>query len=258
MRPSKVFSGVVLAGCTALAGAQSKPLLPAPDHSGLHVQVVEAPDFGSTVVWQRITAAEFDPDTSGTTYSSTWNPPGALYYGRYVTGGFPHLVASPHLPGGARVRSIRFEYCDMNGPGHLGINLYDCDQSGCNPVPVRAFDSSAFPVCFASYTVQGLIDHTVNNVSHQLLIDVVFGAVDGTNQLASVSLGYELQVSPAPASATFGDVPTSSPQFQFVEALVAAGITAGCGSGNYCPGNPVTRGQMAVFLAKALGLNWAQ
>ena len=28
------------------------------------------------------------------------------------------------------------------------------------------------------------------------------------------------------------------------------GITAGCGNGNYCPNNPVTRQQMAVFLFK--------
>lgn len=41
-----------------------------------------------------------------------------------------------------------------------------------------------------------------------------------------------------------------------LRALNAAGITAGCGGGNYCPNNPVTRGQMAVFLAKALGLQF--
>jgi hypothetical protein len=36
---------------------------------------------------------------------------------------------------------------------------------------------------------------------------------------------------------------------------VASGITAGCGGGNYCPDAP-TRRQMAIFLAKALGLHW--
>ncbi len=63
-----------------------------------------------------------------------------------------------------------------------------------------------------------------------------------------------LPVSAAPAIATFNDVPTNHPFFRFIEALVASGITAGCGSGNYCPDTPLTRGQMAVFLAKALGL----
>ena len=51
-------------------------------------------------------------------------------------------------------------------------------------------------------------------------------------------------------------MPVSDPAFQYIEALVAAGVTAGCGGGNYCPDNPLTRRQMAVFLAKALGLNW--
>jgi len=73
---------------------------------------------------------------------------------------------------------------------------------------------------------------------------------------SSVRLHYMLQVSPAPGTATFGDVPTDHPFFQFVEALAASGITAGCGSGNYCPDQPLTRGQMAVFLSKALGLHF--
>jgi hypothetical protein len=43
---------------------------------------------------------------------------------------------------------------------------------------------------------------------------------------------------------------------QYVEALAAAGISAGCGGGKYCPDDPVTRGQLAVFLARALGLHF--
>lgn len=74
--------------------------------------------------------------------------------------------------------------------------------------------------------------------------------------LGGVKIIYKLQVSPPPAGATFGDVPAGHPFFQFVEALVASGITAGCGDGNYCPDEPLTRAQMAAFLAKALGLHW--
>jgi hypothetical protein len=43
----------------------------------------------------------------------------------------------------------------------------------------------------------------------------------------------------------------------FVQALVDAGITSGCGGGNFCPEAPLTRGQMAVFLAIGLGLHFA-
>ena len=41
-----------------------------------------------------------------------------------------------------------------------------------------------------------------------------------------------------------------------IDALAAAGVTAGCTTDplNYCPRKPVTRAQMATFLARALGL----
>jgi S-layer homology domain len=77
-----------------------------------------------------------------------------------------------------------------------------------------------------------------------------------SHSLEGARVAWHRVVSPAPGAADFGDVPTSSPYFQFVEALYHSGITAGCGGGNYCPTNPVTRGQLAVYLAKALGLNW--
>jgi hypothetical protein len=39
-----------------------------------------------------------------------------------------------------------------------------------------------------------------------------------------------------------------------VQELVARGITAGCAAGLYCPTDPVTRAQMAVFLTKTFTL----
>jgi len=49
----------------------------------------------------------------------------------------------------------------------------------------------------------------------------------------------------------FPDVPCSHPFAQWIEQLAADGITGGCAGGNYCPGDPVLRQQMAVFLMKA-------
>jgi hypothetical protein len=59
---------------------------------------------------------------------------------------------------------------------------------------------------------------------------------------------------PPCTTASFTDVPCSSPFAPWVQELVARGITAGCGGGLYCPTDPVTRGQMAVFLTKTFGL----
>jgi hypothetical protein len=43
----------------------------------------------------------------------------------------------------------------------------------------------------------------------------------------------------------------SSFAYGFVTKLVANLITAGCSGGNYCPNDPVTRAQMAVFLLRS-------
>jgi uncharacterized repeat protein (TIGR03803 family) len=51
--------------------------------------------------------------------------------------------------------------------------------------------------------------------------------------------------------ADFLDVPSAHVFHDYVEDVVRAGITAGCGNGNYCVNAPVTRAQMAVFLLKA-------
>ena len=53
---------------------------------------------------------------------------------------------------------------------------------------------------------------------------------------------------------TFSDVPATHPFRGDIDALATAGITGGCGGGRFCPSAPVTRGQMAAFLQRALGL----
>jgi len=57
------------------------------------------------------------------------------------------------------------------------------------------------------------------------------------------------------ASHTFGDVPNSNPFHNDIDAIAEAGVTTGCGGGNYCPKANVTREQMAAFMNRlgALG-----
>ena len=59
-----------------------------------------------------------------------------------------------------------------------------------------------------------------------------------------------LETPPQPAG--FADVDPDGVHAASIEALLAAGITRGCGDGtNYCPNRPVTRAQMAAFLHRA-------
>jgi len=101
---------------------------------------------------------------------------------------------------------------------------------------------------------------TVNNHRCVYSVAVQFAASGEScvvgRGIRKFEITWHRQVSPAPAVATFADVPVDHQFFQFVEALAKSGITGGCGNGNYCPDAPLTRGQMAVFLAKGLGLQW--
>ena len=62
---------------------------------------------------------------------------------------------------------------------------------------------------------------------------------------------YGLCYTPPPCTVqVFTDVPCSSGFAPWINELVAEGITGGCGTGIYCPTNPVLRQQMAVLLLR--------
>ena len=52
----------------------------------------------------------------------------------------------------------------------------------------------------------------------------------------------------------FDDVACPGPFADWIEQLFTEGITGGCGGANYCPDASSTRGQMAVFLDRMMGL----
>jgi S-layer homology domain len=50
------------------------------------------------------------------------------------------------------------------------------------------------------------------------------------------------------ATVGFNDVPPSNTFYNDINAIAAKGVTTGCGGGNYCPKDYVTREQMAAFM----------
>ncbi len=109
-----------------------------------------------------------------------------------------------------------------------------------------------------SYTVHDTadVDHDGTPEHVALRVYALLNAASPVVGFGGVRIAWHRQISPKPATASFTDVPTDHEFFQFVEALVAAGITAGYGDGRYGVDDPITRGQMAVFLSSALGLHW--
>ncbi|MBI5295084.1 MAG: S-layer homology domain-containing protein [Chloroflexi bacterium] len=66
---------------------------------------------------------------------------------------------------------------------------------------------------------------------------------------------YGVGYNPPEATGTvFLDIPQDGFAAAFIEKLAADGVTGGCGGGNYCPNNYITRAEMAVFLVAAFDL----
>ena len=162
------------------------------------------------------------------------------------------------LPAGAQLIGIELDAIDTNASGQVAALLERCaiGAVSCTTLTSVATGGPAMP---GSVQLRADLSSppTVDNAGFTYKSRVDISGGTPATSFGGVRVFYRLQVSPAPAVATFTDVPVSHPFFRFVQALADAGITSGCGSGNFCPDAPLTRGQMAVFLAIGLGLHFA-
>jgi len=206
---------------------------------------------GSVAV--QVPVGSFTPLTSAMTYDVDFLSNARLATGPNPGSSLTTLVSGVTIPNGAVLDRIDFEVYD-NDPDHrIMAELFTCPALGpCNLPFIVSTDVQPGWTNLSMNPIRYVID----NVNYSYPIHVVLTADAGLQLFRRAVVYYHLQVAPAPAVATFLDVPTDNPYFQFVEALAASGITVGCGGGNFCPDSPLSRGQLAVFLAKALGLYW--
>jgi len=222
----------------------------------------ERPDrFGTSVAsYVNVQATELAPDSSDIGFFAAND--GALRYQTNLAG--YGLSAPVHLPDGALVTYFELDCYDASPDGRVQAALVVCNYNGTGCAQVAGSCGATGTVCsdiagtpgYLGVSVPVFPGVQVDNFLKRYFVAVGNTTLDGTTAVSQVIVGYQLQVSTPPSIATFADVPTSHPFFQYVEALSASGITGGCGGGNFCPDAPLTRGQMAVFLAKALGLQW--
>lgn len=209
-----------------------------------------------SVSYYRMGGSEFTPlDIPGADdYSDTfYSIPGSFRRGGKVASAY--FIGTPHLPSGARVLTVFVEGC-ASVSGGLSGDVYACGRYGEACTILAPYTGTTG--CGTDTVDVSAAGHVVDNGPNGNLLVIRLATIntDGTDSIAGAVIAYQLQVSPAPVSATFPDVPTGDFAFKYVEALVASGITGGCGGGLYCPDSPVTRRQMAIFIAKALGLHF--
>lgn len=270
-RKRTVAFGIALSLVGAWVYAQDRPTkvsLPTtrlgPDEYGLQDYVVTT--IGST----SFTARSDDTSQDSGIFSAPYNTGTPDNYGdgffRYGESGgnssFPdtHFEATVSVPPGAVIDFIGLESYSY-APDMVEVQLYLVDRYN-NVTPISGFQSTAHgsnhDYYDSDYNSSAIGFQLVRNVHNQLIVDVEThpGSSGGSGAFGWVEIWWKRTVSPAPATATFADVPTTDLGFQYIEALAASGITGGCGGGNFCPDASLTRRQMAVFLAKALGLHW--
>jgi hypothetical protein len=211
---------------------------------GLGDQVLQVPAWG------------FRPASSGLTYDSA--------YGYFQVSGTADFVAPLDLPEGAEVvQMCVYGNVPSAGTGvFLALDAGKLVPGGAQPGGMQLQGvSDDIPIGYGvvctdpfSVTIRQVTDidndGALDNVAYLLQAHITDAGFGG------VRIFWRRQVSPPPGTATFADVPTTDPFFPYVEALAASGITTGCGNGKFCPDAPLTRRQMAAFLAKALGLHW--
>jgi hypothetical protein len=251
------------------ANAQEGPALPRTDaiEPAAVAEVGSEPgpnQFGSNWFTKVIPASAFIPASSDDKYSGA-----GLGYLTSTAGG--NFWAPLDMPPGTEVQQVCIYVRDTSTSGTIwaawgtvrmgdstegpGITFQGSNvETGLTATPGYAVLCTG-PATPVQIRAVGDVDGDGDTEANWHYVAILASAQPGI-EWSGASVTWRRAMSPAPATATFPtDVPTSHPFFRYVEALYASGITAGCGSG-YCPDNPVTRGQMAVFLTKALGLYW--
>ncbi len=199
-------------------------------------------------------ASEFLPPDSGVGWSLYESATGGV--SRYPTAPVSGRWWAPvRVPDGAAIAALDMSACDLTGTGQILFGLrrtrYD---DGVDVAPAGATGTPETGGC-ANYIVVFDEPVTVDNSNNEYWLYLQWeGDYSPNLRVQALHAEYLLQVSPDPDYATFNDIPVGHPLHRFVEALAYWSITAGCGNGNFCADAPLTRGQMAVFLSKALGL----
>ena len=246
LRARAPLAAAILGTCLALPSlAQTEPAAPPTPRP----EDIRA--YGTTN-WSvdRIGSSEFAPFDSSTTYSRYSNALYSTVANGYFRGG-------THIPSGALLTYWYLDYCANVTNADVWAYLWSCDHDDPgNCTQLGVLDGTTNVVCTAVYQDLQPTPYTVNNNTKDLFVEVKTTGGFLDSSFTGVSIYYKLQMSPAPATATFADVPTNYLYFRAIEALAAAGITSGCGGGNFCPNQSVTRGEMAKFLSVALGLSW--
>jgi hypothetical protein len=184
--------------------------------------------------------------------------PFALDAGQVDWAPWIHALYNAGITGGCDTNPLR--YCPVAGVtrGQMAVFLMRALQGrNYSPPPVtttRFADvpgSHPFAAWIEAFAGTGITGGCATNPLQYCPDDVVTRAQMAVFLMRAM---FGTNYIPPPATGIFSDVPAGTLFAPWIEALEATGVTGGCGPGQYCPNNAVSREQMAVFLVRAFAL----
>lgn len=195
-----------------------------------------------------------------------------IYWDRQEGGGKP-LSAVIRLPSGAKLARAQLQSFDRVSGGQTDETNVRCEifREDWNNAHITGDAFSTRIETLESdednngdgyqQTDRLLVGETIKNQDYWYQAICFLGNGDHRNRLRlyALKIYYRLQVNTNLPTA-FGDIDHLPDRFQeAINALSASGVTNGCNppaGDEFCPDAPITRGQMAVFLAEALNMYW--
>lgn len=269
MNKRLMVAGVLVAGLTASGAGWSSgdatldPIVPnavaSPDASAEQAQsrarLAADGAFGLNQQDYWLGATQFHPRSADTFNYTTF------YYFTAGGAGTSQFEAQVNLPAGANVTILECLFRDLDAvaDGSIGFwrqsyNYSTDTPSVSNITTVSSSGSGGYQKPFD--TINETIRYRDGDLRN--IYTLIANLPGSTPNVAfrACRFFWNRTISPAPATASFSDVPTTHPFFQVIEALRSSSITSGCTASTYCPDAPVLRSQMAAFLARMGGLHW--
>jgi len=239
-----------------------------PASPGFTTQEQGLESFGTNGGWIAIHASSWLP-FGGTEIPSSMGDGGYFYPSESGSLSSSLFLTQLHLPLGAAVDQVKAPIRIKYASSSWNLSIYAFGAfNGSNTTQIEIDMAGTTSIGYSTITLSldpPVMIHEWTDLDGDGRYEAsAFVLTLAGNQDSSGSISFwgalvhwTRTISPAPATATFPDVPTSHWAFQYVEALAASGITQGYPDGTFKPATPVTRAQMATFLARALGLHWS-
>jgi hypothetical protein len=220
--------------------------------SGALAQSPNAPSGnGAGLVNYTVSSPQFTPEFPSPT---GFIPPGARRFGLMPDTPF---LAEMHPRNGAILMGAYLDACNEHASAIVSMSLTSTDILGNNPMSVGGLTVPPMSGCVSSYVDLSGVGYVADDRNKHLIARVVLGSGDPLNSFASVRLLWDQAGFSYPTTPVFNDVPDTHPFFKYIQRFSQLGITGGCSAAPplYCADGPVTRGQMAVFIIRALMQN---